>query len=306
MKKIIVILIAVAMLIFVGYRALRNYQAKQAAMIRKVPEKVVPVRTGKPIWQEIVDKIKTQGNIQADADIILYSRVGGKIERNLVRLGTWVKPGMVVAVVNRDEIGYQYNPFEVKSDVKGVVSRVLQNPGTMITPSTPLFSLVDIDDVKAVVNVDERKIRFVKPGLGAVVTVQAYPGEVFNARVANISPVCNPQNRTIEVELTLQNSQHRLKPGMYAEAEMTESSRKSLALPMAAVVERLGIKYVFTVRDGRAHLLPVTVGEIIGDAVEILSGVSGDQPVVISGADKLEENDRVTVAAEATQGEKPL
>lgn len=291
------------MLIFIGYRAYQNYQAKQAAMVRKVPEKVVPVRIAKATWQEIVDKIKTQGNIQADADITLYSRVGGKIERNLVRLGTWVHPGMVVAVVNRDEIGYQYNPFEVKSDVKGAVSRVLQNPGTMITPSTPLFNLVDIDEVKAVVNVDERKIRFVKPGLEASVTVEAYPGEIFKGRVTTVSPVCNPQNRTVEVELVLPNKQHRLKPGMYAEAEMNESSRKSLVIPVAAVVERLSNKYIFTIRDERAQMLPVKVGEIVNDTIEILAGISGDEIIIISGADKLEDKDRIKVVTEEQKTE---
>jgi len=295
MKKIIVIIISLALLFFIGYRAYQNYTAKKEAMNQKIPEKVVPVRTGKASLQEVVQHIKASGNIQADSEITLYSKVGGKIVENKVRLGSRVSPGMVVAIINRDEIGYIYNTFEVKSDVKGVVSRVLQNPGTMITSSTPLFSMVDIDQVKAVVNVDEIKIRFVRMGLEAKVTLQAYPGESFRARVTNISPVCNTQNRTIEVELTISNPNHRLKPGMYAEAEMNESIHQSLVLPVSAVVEKLGKKYVFTPVEGRAQLLPVTVGTIIGDTIEILSGITGNEEIIISGADKLEEKEKVNV-----------
>lgn len=297
MKKTIFILCFILIIVFIGYKAFSTYRNRQEAMNKVVPEKVTPVKTGKPSWLEITDKIKASGSIQADADITIYSKVGGKITQNLVRLGTWIKPGMAVTIVNRDEIGYQYNPFEVKSDVKGVVSKVLQNPGTMITPSTPLFQLVDIDKVKAVVNVDEIKIRFVKVGQDALVTLQAYPGEVFKARVTNISPVCNPQNRTVEVELTIPNPNHRLKPGMFAESEMPESKRKVLVLPITAVVERLGKKYVFTIRDGRALLLPVTIGSVAGDAIEIISGVNENDLLIISGTDKLEEKDKVNVVS---------
>jgi hypothetical protein len=72
MKKIIVIIISAALLLFVGYRAYQNYQVKKAAMNMKVPEKIVPVRTGKVSRQQIVNKIKSSGNIQPDSEITLY------------------------------------------------------------------------------------------------------------------------------------------------------------------------------------------------------------------------------------------
>ena len=219
--RILIVLILIVLAVFIGLRVNQNIRARKKAMSQPVAEKIVPVETAFPRSMEIVEKIHASANIQADSEVTLYSKVNGKIAQNLVKMGSAVQPGQVVAVVNRDEVGYDFKPFEVKSDAKGIVSRVLQNPGAAVNPNVPLMTLVDIDTVKAVAAVDERKIRFIKMDQAARVILEAYPGEVFVARVTNISPVCNPVNRTIDVELSIPNASHRIKPGMYAEVELS-------------------------------------------------------------------------------------
>lgn len=295
MKKVIIILILVALVGFIGFRAYTNYTLKKKAASQPAPVKVVPVETSLPRTLEITDKILAPANIQADSEITLYSKVSGKIIQNLVKMGSVIKPGQVVAVVDRDEIGFEFKDFEVKSDVKGVVSKLLQNPGAAVNPAVPLMTLVDIDLVKAVAAVDEKKIRFIRLGQGAQVTLEAYPGEVFRAQVTNISPVASPVSRTIDVELTLPNPGYRIKPGMYAEAEWTASKRTATVVPLTSVVERGGKKYVFLAEDGRARLAPVTVGVVAGDAIEILTGLSDGERIVTTGATELNDKDRIQV-----------
>jgi membrane fusion protein (multidrug efflux system) len=294
-KRIIFILLLLAVIGFVGYRASVNYKAKKAAQDKPVAEKIVPVQTITAQSREFIDIVKASGNIQADAEVTLYSKVPGKIARNDVKMGTVVTPGMTVAMVNRDEVGYQFNSYEVKSDVKGVVSRVLQNPGALVNPNTPLMTLVDIDVVKAVAAVDELKIRFVRLGQSVKVRLQAYPNDVFNAVVSNISPVANSATRTIEVEVSIANKNHRIKPGMYAEVEFEEGRHRGLVLPIVAVVDRGGRKYVFAVADGKALMKEVVTGAVVGDIIEITSGIDGTETLVTSGADKLENNDKIIV-----------
>lgn len=294
-KRIIAVVIALAVVGVIGYRASVNLRAKKAAQNQPVAEKIVPVQTTTALSREFTDRIKASGNVQAESEVVLFSKVPGKIVRNNVKMGSVVTPGMTVAVVSRDEIGYQYNAFEVKSDVKGVVVRVLQNPGALVSPATPLISMVDIDTVKAVAAVDELKIRFVRLGQAVKVRLQAYPSEAFNAAVSNISPVANPLTRTIEVEVSIPNANHRIKPGMYAEAEFEEGRHRGLVLPIVAVVDRAGRKYVFAVADGKALMKEVTTGAVVGDMIEIISGIDGSETIVSTGADKLENNDKVTV-----------
>ena len=294
-KRIAAAVVALAFVGFIGYRASVNYKAKRAAANRPVAEKIVPVRTAVPQAQTFVDTIKAAGNVQANAEVALFSKVPGKIIQNNVQMGSAVTPGLTVTLVNRDEVGYQFKTYEVKSDVKGVVSRILQNPGAMVGPGTPLMTLVDIDVVKAVAAVDELKIRFIRMGQPVKVRFQAYPGEVFNARVTNISPVANPVSRTVEVEVTIPNASHRVKPGMYAEAEFEQGQHSGRVLPIVAVVDRAGRKYVFTVAGDRAVLKEVTTGAVAGDMIEITAGLDGTETVVTTGADRLEDKDRVTV-----------
>jgi multidrug efflux pump subunit AcrA (membrane-fusion protein) len=300
MKKVIIILILIVLVGFIGYRACVNYSAKKKAASQPVAEKIIAVETVLPSTIEIIDKIHASANIQADSEITLYSKVMGKVVKNLVKMGSVVQPGQTVAIVSRDEVGYEFKDFEVKSDVKGVVSRLLQNPGAAVNPAVPLMTLVDIDRVKAVAAVDEKKIRFIKMGQTARVTLEAYPGEVFKAQVTNISPVANPVNRTIEVELSLPNPGYRIKPGMYAEAEWTESRRSALGIPLTAIVERAGQKCVFLAEGGQARLIPVTVGAVVGDVIEILTGLQDGQQVVTTGASQLNDKDKIKVVVPQT------
>ncbi len=294
-KKIIAVVLALALVGVVAYRTSVNLKAKKAAASQAIPEKIVPVQTTTAQARVFLDTIKASGNVQADSEVTLYSKVPGKIVRNNVKMGSIVGPGTTVAVVSRDEIGYQFNAYEIKSDVKGVVSRVFQNPGAMVTPATPLMTLVDIDVVKAVPAVDELKIRFVRMGQAVKVRLQAYPGEIFNARVTNISPVSNAATRTVEVEVSIPNADHRVKPGMSAEAEFTQSQHKGLVLPIVSVVDRAGRRFVFAVVDGEAVMKEVATGMVAGDMIEITSGIDGTETFVTTGADKLEANDRIVV-----------
>jgi len=295
LKKIVILILLVALVGFIGYRAYVNSTAKKKAAEQPVTEKIVPVETALPSTLEITDRIHASANIQAESEVILYSKVMGKVVKNLVQMGSVVQPGQTVAVVSRDEVGFDFKDFEVKSDVKGVVVRVLQNPGASVNPAVPLMNLVGIDRVKAVAAVDEKKIRFIKMGQTARVTLEAYPGEAFQARVTNISPVASLVNRTIEVELTLPNPGYRIKPGMYAEAEWIESKRTALVVPLAAVVDRAGQKYVFLADGGQARINPVAVGTIEGDVIEILSGLAAGTRVVTTGAGQLNDKDKIAI-----------
>jgi len=297
MKKIIAVFIVVLLMGIVSYRACVTIRAKQEALNRKVPEKIVPVRVAQPALREIFEKIRASGSIQAQTDVLVFPKVSGKVMRNLVQMGSAVKKGDVVSVLNRDEVGYDFKAYEIRSEIKGAVSRIMLNPGASANPATPIMAIVAIDTVKAVMAVDELKIRFVSLGQAVRLNVPAYPEEAFSAKVTAISPVCNPQTRAIDVEISVPNPGHRLKPGMYAEMEMVQGRHSGLMLPISAVVDRGGQKFVFIADADRARMAPVRTGAINGDEIEIASGLSGNETVVASGADRLENGDRLNIQA---------
>jgi membrane fusion protein, multidrug efflux system len=295
MKKWIGIAITLMLVGLIGYRVARAVRVKNDAKNKTAEEKIIPVSLIHPEKKEITEVIHASGGLSADNEVILYSKVQGKIQNNLAKMGSFVKPGQTVSLVMRDEIGYEFQPYEVKSDVRGFISKVYLNPGSMAGPNTPLISLVDIDTVKAVASVDELKIRFIRVGQSAIVSVQAYPGESFHGTVSSVSPVCNPSNRTVDVEIRIANPSSRLKPGMYADAEFFQNRRTAWTLPVSSVVEKTDRKIVFIPNADRAVEIPVTTGSVLEDAVEIVSGIRGTESVVGAGASLLEKGSKINV-----------
>jgi multidrug efflux pump subunit AcrA (membrane-fusion protein) len=78
---------------------------------------------------------------------------------------------------------------------------------------------------------------------------------------------------------------------------MVQSRHNGLVLPIAAVVDRGGQKFVFSVAAERARMVPVQTGVITGDEIEIVSGLQGNETIVAAGADRLENGDRLNVQA---------
>jgi multidrug efflux pump subunit AcrA (membrane-fusion protein) len=297
MKKWIVLFLCAVLAGLIGFRIAGAIRNRKAAQVLAGRETAVPVKLTRPESVELTDMIRASGNLVANNDVTLFSRVAGKVKANLVHLGSPVRAGQAVALVIRDEIGYEFQPYEVKSDVDGFVSKIFQNPGAAVNPAVPLMTVVDVDSVKAVASVDETRIRLVRKGQNAAVFLEAFPGEAFRAVVTNISPVSNPVNRCVDVEFHLPNASHRLKPGMYATVELTAGRRTAWIVPISALVEHAGEKVVFVTRDGRAAAVPVVTGAVRGDRIEVISGLNGSESVVSSGANRLDDGAPVQVVS---------
>jgi membrane fusion protein (multidrug efflux system) len=82
---------------------------------------------------------------------------------------------------------------------------------------------------------------------------------------------------------------------MYVEVEWTISSRPATVVPLAAVVDRGGQKFVFLAQDGLAKMTPVTVGAVAGDVIEIATGLAGGEKIITTGAGQLNDKDKIKV-----------
>jgi multidrug efflux pump subunit AcrA (membrane-fusion protein) len=295
MKKVVWTFIGLAVVGFIGYRAIVAIQAKQTVASRVAEERVIPVEAGMPVMSDVVEKIFQTGAISARSEVTLYPKVSGKLAKNLVEMSDDVSPAQVVALVDRDEVGYEYKQYEVRGNVKGTVARVYLHPGAAVNPNTPLCQIVDIDIVKAIVPVPEGQIRFVSVGHSALVTSPAYPDRKFPGKVTNISPLANPVNRTIEAEISVANPRHLLKPGMFVQAELVLERRRAMLVPFSAVTEREGRKVAFVVQDSTAVMRPVTTGAAVNDSIEITSGLQLRDRIVITGTELLNDRDKIQV-----------
>ncbi|MDO8681751.1 MAG: efflux RND transporter periplasmic adaptor subunit [Acidobacteriota bacterium] len=189
----------------------------------------------------------------------------------------------------------------VTSPVDGFVGKRYVDPGAMVSQSQPVASVVEISRLKLIVNVVEKDLRLVDTGDTGDVEVDAYPGETFRGRIARVAPVLDPATRTASMEIEIQNSDNRLKPGMYARVSLVVEERKAtLVAPKSAVIDFESKRGVWMPNDEkRARFVPVELGIEDAERVEIKSGLKEGDRIVTTGATAVRNNDVLLIAGEA-------
>ncbi len=202
-----------------------------------------------------------------------------------------------------DELKINLGNTNLVSPVDGFVGSRTLDPGAWVTPNSVFLSLVDIRVVRIVSNIVERDLRRIAVGQPARVEVDAYPGEAFEGRVAHIAPVLDPNTRTAQVEIEIDNPEYRLKPGMYARVSFTVDERKNvLVIPTTALVEGPSGRGVFLAdENNQAMFQPITAGLVEQQLTEVASGLREGQPVITTGAAALRQGDPIVIAGQSGQ-----
>ncbi|MCX5703669.1 MAG: efflux RND transporter periplasmic adaptor subunit [Candidatus Omnitrophica bacterium] len=266
--------------------------------VEKVTVKVVAVK------REDLDLILSYvGSIKAKDEINVFSKVTGKLVEFTVSEGDKVEKGQGIALIDRDETGLKYELAKVESPLTGIVGRTLLDKGATVLPSgstgTPLAIVVNMDEMIVKLNIPEPDIAYIKKGLKAQVKVDAYPKDSFDGEISKVSEVVDSQMRTLPIEVTIPNLDHRLKSGMFCRINLIAAKIKdALVLSQDAVVQELGANYVFIVQDHAAQKKKVTLGAQEDNRVQILEGVNEADRIIIFGQQGLKDGSAVEIAEE--------
>ena len=182
------------------------------------------------------------------------------------------------------------------SPISGVVTARNYDPGD-VAMQLPILTIESINPVKVVVNVSESFYSKVVKGMPVEVTVDALEGETFQGKVSLVHPTLDPVSHTFTVEVSVPNSQQRLRPGMFARVKMNFGTNDRPLLSDMAVLKQVGSndRYVFVEKDGIAHYTLVELGVRINDKYEILSGLSEGDKVIVQGNNGLIDGTEVEV-----------
>jgi multidrug efflux pump subunit AcrA (membrane-fusion protein) len=128
------------------------------------------------------------------------------------------------------------------------------------------------------------------------VTTDAYPNQKFYGTVVRDAEAINLQTRTLNVEVDVENTGHKLLPGQYAFVHfMIPPSQHALMLPSNTLLFRTHGLRVGVVKNGRVQLVPIRIGHDYGAVVEVISGLTPDDAVITNPPDSLAENEQVRV-----------
>ena len=187
----------------------------------------------------------------------------------------------------------------IDSPVHAIVTRRYKEPGEYVGPGAPLYDLADLWELKVVVDVPEDRIRFIKEGDTAKVTVDALPGlEPKTGTVHHVGYVGDTQNRTYPVEIRIQNPDLQIRANMLTRVTFTE-----LELPGVVVVERDAIvdgrngKVVYVVSDGVAMERPVELGPDSSGQVLVAGGLVPGEDLIVEGQRQVTDGEKVRVVA---------
>ena len=186
----------------------------------------------------------------------------------------------------------------VTAPTSGVVALRYVNPGQQVSTGTPLFRIVQSDDLVVTVNLPEAVLGRVFEKQAAFVQSDAMKGTEFGGIVEKVSPVVDPRTGTVRVTIDLdepaQGQPMVLRPGMFVKAFIVTAEREdALAIPRRAVSQSELGEHVFVVSDGVARRREVELGITEGTEVEVLSGVEEGTPVVVLGKDGLKDGTAV-------------
>lgn len=237
-------------------------------------------------------------NVQVNYDraLELY-KIGGGTKQNVDQMETQlINARNSLASAERTLRNSQENTV-LKSPISGVVTVRNYDPGDM-TANLPILTVAKCSPVKVVINVPETEFSKVHKGMPASITFDTYGDAEFPGVVSMISPTVDAQSRTFGVEITMPNPDNRVLPGMFGRVTLNLGQSMRAVVPDRAVVKMpgAGAYYVYVYSGGKVTYNKVELGQRLGDAYEIISGVEPGAEVVIVGQNKLSNGMEVKLA----------
>ncbi len=289
--------------------------------------------------RNFVDQIEAIGTAQANQSAMLMPTVTETVKSINADEGQFVTTGTVIAELNnaeelatfseatrsydrynklarskigsearRDEEEARMNVAKAQLDKRvitapfdGVLGIRKVNIGDMVSPSTMITTIDQLDPNKLQFSVPESYIPVLKQGLEIQAATEAYPGEIFTGKISVVDSRVNSSTRAILVQALIPNTDGRLRPGLLMKSNIVRSQRQSLAVPEEAIVSAGEKKTVLVVGDdNKVAEAVVTTGNRQAGYVEILSGLKAGDKVIIEGLQKAHAGAEVKIAGEKT------
>jgi multidrug efflux pump subunit AcrA (membrane-fusion protein) len=267
------------------------------------PVPVFAVNTTTAAQGQIQDYIALAGDIVAGSTVDVYSEAAGKIAEVYVAVGQRVERGQRVAAVDPSRPGMDFNLSMAAAPISGTIIALPAQIGMTISQAVPLARISGGSGLEIKLYVAERFISKMAMNLPCLISLAAWPGEVFQGSISEVAPTVDPTSRTMEVRVTVRNPGNKLKTGMFAKVRIiTESKNNIVKIPASAMLSRFGEQYVYVVEkdsvDPQYDIVRkrlVTPGILIDGVLEIQSGLAPDEEIVVRGQTLLEDGTRVNI-----------
>ncbi len=215
-----------------------------------------------------------------------FDQLEGTLKANRARLG---------AATARLEDTVIRAPFSGRVGLRRV------SVGTLISPGDVITTLDDTSVIKLDFSVPENFLASLREGLSIRATAPAFPGRTFAGSVGSIDSRVDMNTRSVTVRALLANEDGALKPGMFLNVSLANDERQALIIPEEALTPEAERQFVFVVVDGKVTRREVRIGSRRPGSVEVLTGLTAGERVVVEGTQKVRDGSLV-LAIERAEG----
>ncbi|WP_394228964.1 efflux RND transporter periplasmic adaptor subunit [Shewanella colwelliana] len=203
------------------------------------------------------------------------------------------------AMAKRDLAALQVEESMVRSPIDGIVAKRFVKAGNMAKEFDELFYIVNQDELYGIVHLPEAQLHSLRLGQEAQLFANKHTQDTVHAKVLRISPIVDAQSGTFKVTLSVPNKNATLKAGMFTRVELRYDTHSDvITVPYNAVINQDN-EYALYVIDGEnASRRAVTLGYREADTVEVVSGITPGEQIVIRGHQNLKDQSLVEVISE--------
>lgn len=185
----------------------------------------------------------------------------------------------------------------VRAPFAGTVTARTVERGNLVSArgGSPLFKVTALQTLRIFVQVPQSRVAGVRRDLPARITLPEYPNRTFAGTVTHVADALDASSRTMAVEVQVPNPERTLLPGMYSNVTLTLSDApRALTVPASAlIIGEHGVHIAQLTKDGHAHFTPVVIARDRGSDIELESGLTGDEQIIVNPGPALHDGGEV-------------
>ena len=221
----------------------------------------------------------------------LYDK-GTLPEIKMVEMETALAKAKAAEAISRKSV----DEIVLKAPFSGFVASSTVHVGASAVPGVTGFRLVKIDRVKVALSVPEKEIGKVNVGQKVSFTVSALGDQEFSGKIVSRGVTASAISHAYEVKAVVENHNHQLLPGMVCKVRLENTGGDySIVVPQQAIQISGQEKFVWIVKDGKAHRQGVTTGDVINEGVVVETGLMSGDEIIVEGQNKVSEDVKVKV-----------
>ena len=268
------------------------------ASSQETQEKAVIAVTVTTLQEGVLqNSISGNGNVVDTQSLDVYPEVVGNLTYLNAKVGDVIEKDQILAKIDPSKAGVTYKESVVKAPVAGTILSVNFAKGALVSSQAPLLRIGMLKDLEVEMDIAERFVGKVAIGTQATLQFQAYPDMVFSAKVSRLSPVLNAASRTLEIGILFDDPEHLIKAGMFPSVViLTDRLEDVLIIPRSSVLYEGSQGYVYVVDEqNNAVRKNVSLGLVVSDDAQVLSGLTAGERVVVQGQTLLTDGTAVRI-----------